>query len=81
MLLKCNPPPISKRVEEKLPPEKAFVNYVLFDFMDEQNVNEALRFLRKMNWNDPDMALFIRRSFMRVASYSIEFLFVLVFVF
>lgn len=66
----CDPPPVERKPLEKLPPEKAFIRHLIFERLREENVNEVLRMLRKMNWADPSIFEFFRQSFFSVVSFS-----------
>eukprot|EP01083_Nonionella_stella_P106949 309200_1 len=62
-------PPDTAAIERPPPlgPHKAYVNHLLFQKLNASTVDKTLRQLRKMDWSDPEMASFIRKSLFQVA--------------
>ncbi|KAG8722033.1 hypothetical protein FRC08_007802 [Ceratobasidium sp. 394] len=51
----CNPPERAPRVEKTRPPIEMFIRHLIYDVLSKKTIDDVLRLLRKMDWNDPSV--------------------------
>ncbi|KAG9093185.1 hypothetical protein FRC06_011642 [Ceratobasidium sp. 370] len=51
----CNPPERAPRVEKTRPPIEMFIRHLIYHVLSKKTIDDVLRLLRKMDWNDPSV--------------------------
>uniref|UniRef100_T1IJL6 Regulator of nonsense transcripts 2 n=1 Tax=Strigamia maritima TaxID=126957 RepID=T1IJL6_STRMM len=54
----CNPPEATQSVRKERPPMKEYIRKLLYKDLSKNNTEKILRQMRKLNWEDPDIAFY-----------------------
>ncbi|KAF8322150.1 transcription factor [Clavulina sp. PMI_390] len=61
----CNPPERGPRQIKERPVMEQFIRHLMSDVLSKKTIDKVLKLLRKLDWDDAEVAIYIRKAFVK----------------